>query len=88
MGLNLCGAGAWNWLTAKLSGATGVTRTQKVKVKADVTGKVKCPSCNYEFDAVIKDATFEVEQQVAGGVVNFDVKPSSSSLSNLCAWKM
>ena len=80
MGLNLCGAGAWNWLSARLSGATGTTRTQKVKV----TAKAKCPcGCNHEFDA-----EFEVEQQVAGGVTDFDVRPGSSSLSDLCMWKM
>lgn len=79
MGLNLCGAGAWNKLTTMLSGATGVTRTQKVKV----TGKVKCPcGCNHEFDAELW-----IEQKVQGGVVDFDVKPTSG-FTSLCPWKM
>lgn len=78
MGLNLCGAGAWNKLSTMLSGATGVTRTQNVKV----TGKAQCPKCKHEFDAELT-----VEQKVQGGVVNFDVKPTSG-LSSLCPWKV
>lgn len=79
MGLNLCGASAWNKLTTILSGATGITRTQKVSVK----GKVKCPcGCNHEFEAEIV-----VEQKVQGGVIDFDVEPVTGFIE-LCPWKM
>jgi hypothetical protein len=78
MGLNLCGAGAWNWLGARLGGATGVTRTQTVKV----AGKATCPcGCKHTFDVEL-----EVEQAVFGGVTDFNVLPRNG-LSDLCMWK-
>ena len=78
MGLSLCGSGAWNSVLTWASGASGVSRTQNVKV----TGKAKCPKCNHEFDAELT-----VEQKVQGGVTDFSVKPTSG-LTELCPWKM
>ncbi len=77
MGLNLCGSGAWNWLGARLGGATGVTRTQTVKVK----GMATCPcGCKNTFPVEL-----EVEQEVFGGVTDFNVRPVGG-LSELCPW--